>query len=440
MATDPVSVRAERAVRYLCVPVDAASMRVWRLLFGSLLLIGVARFFCHGWIASMYVEPKVYFPLFGLEGLTPWPGIGMYVHFAVLGALATCIAFGVALRPAAGLFFLGFTYVELLDQTHYLNHYYLVSLLAVLLVFMPIGRHQSTAPRWCLWALRGQVGLVYFFAGVAKLGSDWLVDAQPLSIWFAANADLPLLGPLLEHRWTAYVASWAGAIFDLTLPLCLSLRRTRIPAFLMAIAFHLLTVPLFQLGMFPWLMIANATLFFAPDWPRRWCECRLGIAATGDRCRSPRVARFGLACLAIHFCLQVALPLRHFVFSGDPNWTEEGQRFAWRVMIAEKAGVVRYTVAVANGADGGVARELVYPSDYLTRRQEKMLAFQPEMIRLLARHIKREYAARGAEVQVFAEAKVSLNGRRSASLVDPTVDLSRVGWAWGERAWVTRGP
>ena len=52
-------------------------------------------------------------------------------------------------------------------------------------------------------------------AGIAKLGSDWLIHAQPLKIWLARHADLPGIGPILDEPWLAHVASWAGAGFDL---------------------------------------------------------------------------------------------------------------------------------------------------------------------------------------------------------------------------------
>jgi hypothetical protein len=47
----------------------------------------------------------------------------MYLHFFALGGLATCIMLGLWYRASATLFFLGFTYVFLLDKAQYLNHF-----------------------------------------------------------------------------------------------------------------------------------------------------------------------------------------------------------------------------------------------------------------------------------------------------------------------------
>ena len=46
-------------------------------------------------------------------------------------------------------------------------------------------RTRTTIPGWCYALLRFQVGIVYTYAGVAKLTEDWLYYAQPLDIWLA---------------------------------------------------------------------------------------------------------------------------------------------------------------------------------------------------------------------------------------------------------------
>ncbi len=411
-------------------PVDAASVVAWRVAFGLAMLLAVVRFFAYGWIDQQYIQPDVYFPYPGFEWISPWPAWGMYAHFAALGVLAILVAAGVWWRASIGLFFLGFTYVELLDQTNYLNHYYLVSLLCGLAFFMPIGRGVRTIPRWCLWTLRVQVGLVYFFAGVAKLGADWLFEAQPLQIWLAANTDAPVVGQWLDATWIAYAASWAAAVFDLCLPFALLWRRTRVPAFAAAVVFHVATAHLFQLGLFPWLMLANATLLFEPCWPRRWLH---RPAPTPVPAKRP-LSRPALAVLAAYFAVQLVMPFRHLLYPGDVLWTEEGIRLSWKVMIAEKAGVARLHVTDDTGRTW-----LVYPRDYLAPRQVKMASTQPQMILQLAHYVADDFRRRGhTGVQVRAEVLVSLNGRRARPLVDPTVDLAAETTSLGMYDWIQR--
>ena len=64
--------------------------------------------------------------------------------------------------------------------------------------------------------------LVYFFAGIAKINSDWLLNAQPLSIWLPSKYDLPILGGFFfEQSWVHYLMSWGGMLYDISIPFLL---------------------------------------------------------------------------------------------------------------------------------------------------------------------------------------------------------------------------
>ncbi len=248
--------------------VDGASVAAFRVIFGLLGILVVVRFFAHGWIGPLYVEPDHHFTYLGFGWVRPWPGWGMQAHFIALGVLSLGIAAGYRPRLCAALFCTGFTYVELLDRATYLNHYYLMSLASLLLALLPV--HRGSVSLWTIWVLRAQIGVVYVFAGVAKLNPDWLLHALPMRIWLYGHGDLPLIGPLLQEIWVAYAMSWGGALFDLAIVPALLWRRTRPFAYGALVAFHLATWALFpQLGVFPWLMIGLSLVFFDPGWPRR---------------------------------------------------------------------------------------------------------------------------------------------------------------------------
>jgi hypothetical protein len=415
----------------LARPVDAASLRVYRTLFGVLMLVAVARFFANGWIASEFGEPRHFFHYWGLAWLRPLPGVGMHLLFGAMGAAAAALALGWRPRLAAGLFALLFTYAHLCDATNYLNHYYLISMVAVLLALLPV--HGATAPAWALWALRAQIALVYLFGGIAKLGPDWLVRGEPLRTWLAAHGDFPLVGGLLVEPWVALAASWAGALFDLTVVGLLLWRRSRPFALLAVVGFHLVTARLFHLGLFPWVMIASSTLFFDPDWPRR---LRLRRAAPPTTAPTPPAAplpRWPVRLLAAHFALQLLLPFRSLLYPGNPLWHEQGFRFAWKVMLMEKSGVAEFHVR-----DPATGRTwIVQPTAYYTRYQATMMATQPDLILQAAHLVARDFRARGvAAPEVRAEVFASLNGRPRARLVDPTVDLARERDGLGAKRWI----
>ncbi|WP_272010156.1 HTTM domain-containing protein [Nannocystis radixulma] len=425
-----------RLLRALLAPVDAAGLHAFRIAFGLLMFAGTVRFAARGWIHQLYVEPSFHFKYWGFHWLEPLPAAGMVAVFVALGALSLLVAAGVWYRPAVALFFVLFTYVELLDKATYLNHYYFVSVVALLMIALPLQRGVAVAPTWALWALRLQVGLVYFYAGLAKLRPDWLLHAQPLKLWLAARADFPVLGPLLRRPETAYAMSWAGAAFDLTVPFLLLHPRTRPFAYAGVLAFHGLTGALFPaIGMFPWIMAAAALVFFPPDWPRRlWHHlsprtCPQGpvLSATSFPAR-PLL----LSALALHFAVQLALPLRRFAYPGDTAWTEEGYRFAWQVMLVEKVGSVGYRV---RDPDSGRVRQ-VDPEPLLTAQQAKQMAFQPDMILEYAHHL----AAQSPGAEIRADVFVTYNGRPAARLVDPDVDLARERDGLAPRPWILPAP
>ena len=430
--------------RALC-PVDGASAAAFRILFGLLGLLAVARFFAYDWIDALYIAPAHHFAYPGFGWVQPWPGWGMYAHFAALGLLSIGIAAGYRWRICAALFGIGFTYVELLDQTTYLNHYYLVSLLALLLAVLPLSG--PAVPRWAIWTLRCQIGIVYVFAGIAKLNPDWLLHALPLRIWLYQHGELPLAGPLLAATGTAYIMSWAGALFDLAVVPALLWRRTRIFAYAALAAFHLLTGLLFpQLGIFPWLMIASALLFFPPDWPHRlraqlrWRPYDAAAALTPpapQRIRRSRssAAIAGAVALALFVLLQITLPLRHYAYPGNVRWNEQGYRLAWRVMLSEKTGFVQYRVRHPATGQTWTA----FPDAYLTPLQTERMAIQPTLILQTAHIIAADFAERGYPgVAVYADAWVAFNGRPNAQLIDPETDLAAIkpGLALAPKRWI----
>lgn len=437
----------------LTAPVDIAGLAAFRVLFGLLMAAGMVRFLARGWVHELYVLPAYHFTYPGFGWVRPWPDVWMQAHFVVLALLAAGVALGCCYRACITLFCLGFTYVELIDQTAYLNHYYLVSLVSGLLIFMPAHRAWSVdawrrprlrtcvVPAWTLHLLRFQFGVVYLFAGLAKWNGDWLLQAQPLRIWLPARSDLPWVGPWLEQAWVAYAASWIGALFDSTVVFFLLSRRTRPAAFAALVAFHVATWLLFNIGMFPWIMIAGATVFFPPGWPRLWLSRvgalfarrwpratwprRLSGVAPGDGCRrdlpvSPAGVWLRLA-IGLYVAVQLALPLRAWGRARAAAWTCAGFNCAWQVMIAEKTG---YAEFFARDAAGGERRRL-RPRDYLTARQEVMMDQDPYLIRALARRFARDLGASAkAPVIIQVNAYATLNGRPSRPLIDPTADLA----------------
>lgn len=440
-------------------PTDTAALCVFRFVLGALVTVGAVRFLAYGWVDELFTKPTFFFKYWGFAWVRPLPSPMMHVAFALLAALGVCFSLGLFFRVVAPLLFVLFTYVELVDVTNWLNHYYLVSVLLFLSALMPLGRaHALDArlwpasrldafPAWCTYALRFQVAVVYFYAGLAKLSSDWLVHAQPLNIWLHARTGTPVIGALFDLRATAYLFSWGGFLFDTTIALFLLWRRARPFAYVVVVGFHTMVGLLFPIGMFPFIMALSVLVFFEPTWPRRVLAVvgrvrpRLVASRLAGTPRAlvaaPRLRPALAAALAAFCAVQALAPLRHRLYGGNVLWHEQGMRFSWRVMCREKNGDVTYLV------DSKSAGRTWYvsPRKYLTDRQERELSGQPDLVLQLAHHIADDYRARGwSDVRVRAEAFVSLNGRSAAAMIDPTVDLSRVDDGLGRASWILPEP
>ena len=428
-------------------PIDGASLAAFRIAFGAVLLVAVARYFALGWIEQFFVRPSFFFPYEGVAWLAPLPAAGMYAVFALMGASALGILLGLFYRPSVILFGTAFSYAHLIDKSNYLNHYYLVSLLCLLLAFLPAHRVWSLdalrdpslrsrpVRAWAVDLLRFQLAAVYFFGGLAKLNHDWLFEAEPLRIWLAANSDLPVVGPLLESTWVAYAFSWAGLAFDLLMPVLLFRRKTRAVAYVCVVGFHAMTAALFPIGIFPWLMIALTPIFFSADWPRRAIGAAPGRIGGAESTVLPSLfhRRFATALLAGYAMLQVVVPLRHLFDGGDLQWTERGFRFSWQVMAMEKYGKADFRVTDPRSGRTWTVR----PQTYLTPMQARMMATQPDMLASFAHFLAGEYAARGMpDVEVRADVYVSLNGRPNRRFVDPRVNLAAADAAADGRGWI----
>lgn len=452
---------ADRIVQQLTRPVSILPLVVLRVVLGVLLYLSMLRFVLKGWVHALYGVPSFHFTYPGFGWVVPLPTPLLTSVYLLLAVLGLCIAAGCAYRLSMGLFCLLFTYTELLDSTYYLNHYYFVSLFTFLLLWLPLHRAaaldvrrrpacaQATVPVWMLWAVQGQLALVYVFAGIAKLNPDWLLHALPLRIWLQEQLGVPGLGFWLGQGWVAYVMSWGGLLFDLTIPLWLQWRRTRPLAYLMVVCFHALTGWLFPIGMFPLLMIGSTLVFFdtrdyavAWHWLQRCPALRLLAWNLPDAAEPPLppclLATLGQRLIVTLFLLgQLVIPLRHWGYAGDVLWNEAGFRFSWRVMLVEKTGSAMFVVA--DPVSGKWWH--VYPEDMLTKQQAKQMAFQPDLIHMFAQHLARQWQAQGyPAVQVYAEVWVSLNGRPAHRLVDPTVDLAREPRRIGAPRWVLPRP
>lgn len=437
---------------YLHKTTNASPLAVFRIGFGVLMSISMLRFWLNGWIEKLYLIPQFHFSYYGFEWVKPL-GNFTYLLFLICGVSAVFVALGLKYRLAIIIFFLSFTYIELMDKTTYLNHYYFISVLSFLMIFLPANAYFSldnyrknksyvNIPVWTIDSIKLMLGIVYFYAGLAKINSDWLLKAMPLKIWLPSKYDLPLIGDTLMHQeWFHYAMSWAGMFYDLSIPFLLLYKRTRLFAFVIVVFFHVFTRVLFPIGMFPYVMIVCTLIFFDASVHKRIIQFikRFFFKNVTNK-KSKNIDQYQfkkqksvLVVIAVFLSVQLLFPYRYLLYPNELFWTEEGFRFSWRVMLMEKAGYANFKIV------DGKTNQFFYVdnADFLTAFQEKQMSFQPDFILEYAHFLGDHFTSKGHQnVEVYGDCYVALNGRLSQPYINSKVNLYKEKESFKPKTWI----
>jgi vitamin K-dependent gamma-carboxylase len=430
--------------RYLFERVDNSGLVLFRIFFGLLVFLEVIGAFATGWIHETFVVPQHALPFIGFEWLTLPSSTAVYIYYGLIAVTGLCIMLGLYYRVAT----LAFTFLwwgcYLMQKVHYNNHYYLLILLGFFMAVVPAHRYRSldvrrnpsllqhTTPRWCVLIFCFQVGLVFTYASLAKLYPDWLAG-KPIAIWFDAKGHYPILGPLFVQEWFRTFIIYGGIFFDLLITPLLLWRRTRMVGFALCIIFNVFNSITFQIGGFPYLMIALTIFFFPPETIRNIFFRKKKPAQTTTKAYTSRYKNLVTVALVLYFMVQLLLPLRHMLFSGSVFWTEEGHRMAWHMMLRTKSGHLSFEAHTAAGQKIPIQLD-----DYFTHLQVRVIARSPDMIWQAAQIILRDLRAKGyTDVSLYAHSKVSLNGSAPRTYIDPQADFAKISWEPFQRsAWI----
>ncbi len=366
--------------KVMATPVCGASLAVFRISYGLVMFLHLSKALdkvgdklAIDWV---YTKWPWHFRYPAFEWVHPLPAPLLEIHFVALSVAAILVMIGLFYRVAITYLFFGYTYVFLLEAIFYNNHYYLMCLVAFLLIWMPADARISvsslirsrrcrkenqpecggTVPFWNIWILRFQLFVVYFYGGIAKFNRDWLTGepiwgaGEKLYDFFDDSIGMPVWIGLKD---VCLFLAWGGLIFDLAVGFMLLHRKTRWIAFLAACLFHLHNHFIFSIGVFPLLATAATLIFFSPDWPMKFTNRFLKIVRVEWRwvnAETKKASKSLIKPITWYFFLifvvwQIVWPFRHFRIEGDANWTEEGHGFSWRMMLrAKTTGSLAYWI------------------------------------------------------------------------------------------------
>lgn len=408
----------------------------YRVVFSVFMIIEVYRYLSKGWVTEYWIHPVFLFNYPGFEFLEVLPGNGMIYLFYGMGLLAFCVLIGLFTRLSSLLLALAFSYQFLLEQTYYLNHFYLILLLSWINVFLPLNRFYSLDAklfgtrsqvniRLYEFILQAQITIVYVYAGIAKINSDWLAG-EPMRGWLAARTDFPFLGSYFLEPQVVDAFCYGGLLFDLFIVPIIIWKRTRYLGLLMMILFHITNHFLFHIGIFPWLMILLTPLLL----PDPVLKNKLKLQSS-----LPRVHMPALYLAIFYLTFQVLFPLRHYLYEGNVSWTEQGHKFAWHMKLRTKKCSAVFFVQMSPDRP----RIQIDNFLFLTERQDRKMSARPYMIRDFARYLRQQFSSQSNDqAKVVVWSHCSLNGRAYQHFIDPTVDISRVNYHFGldRESWI----
>ena len=434
--------------------VDGSSLAVLRIGFGALLI-----FVSINSLAlcptCQFLEPGFLFKYHHFEWVVPWPGIGLWVHLGIMAVCAFAIMIGYQYRLAMFIFTCGFTYYFLLDQALYLNHYYMVILFCILMLFVPAhskwsvdaGRSKKiasdTVPRWAIIVLLFQLEIILIYAGIVKLNPDWL-NLEPLRMWMQWRREYypPFFTQITGNAGIALGAYGAIALHLLGAPL-LFFRRTRPWILAVYAVFHLVNHTVFNIGIFPWFTLFASLLFFSPDWPLKFYKkfsrnkpadesvnkvsdtnsnqqhVNSTIVEQSDEVTAKQL--FIVAAMTIWLGSQIIIPVRNWFYPGNVAWTEDGHRFSWRMKLRSKSGSALFRVHASDQT------WTIDPNPYLNSKQRRKMPCIPDMVWQFGQFLEQQWEQKGySDVSVTVDSQCSLNGRDRQTFFKPDLDLTSV--------------
>lgn len=423
--------------------IDNSPLIIFRMLFGFLLFVESWGAILTGWVKTNLISPKVFFSFIGFEWLHPLPGYGMYFYFICMGVLGLLVMIGYRYRLSLLCFTILWTAQYLMQKTAYNNHYYFLTLICFLMLFLPANAYYSidvkrnknikslTMPQWCSFVLILQVSILYIYASIAKLYPDWL-DGTFTRLLYSHKTDFPFIGKFFTEKWFYISIAYLGILFDgLIVPMMLW-KKTRTLALIASLIFHLSNSFILKVGIFPYFALSFIVFFYPPDTIRRiFFKKRPALSLKTYNYTNKNQTYILL--VIIYFIIQLLLPIRHYFIKGDVFWTEEGHRLSWRMMLRQRNGSTYFTII-----DKKTKEILTFNMhDLFTEKQIHRIDCYPDFIWQAAQYIKQDFKQKNKEIEIYANTKISVNAHPFKQFIDPKIDLASVSWDYFKHSnWI----
>ena len=416
---------------YLKEDVSGYSLAIFRILFGSILFTQSVYWIFTSFIQENILNPTFLFPF--IEGVSPLSdNLMVYGLNSILLISSFCILINRFYRVGLIIYLFSFTYLWLLCQGYFNNHYYLFSIICFLLIFSKSlfsNTEKVRLPRLYLFILQALIVIVYVIAGINKINPYWLLGLQPMTHIFGQIG-------VTENSLLIPIFTYLGLFFDLLIGPLLLLKRTRYVAIIVAILFHLMNFFIFilangEIGAFPFVMIAALVLFMDSEKLESYKLKPNARLLIRQNYKKP-ISFFLLFFLIV----QIILPFRHVFFKGYVDYNGIGQRFSWRLKNMYKEpktdGLVKFTVLTPTKDTVSTFNlfNIEHAKIKLTNRQRTNLIYYPNIIPTFAQKIEKHFqdSINNSDFDfiITGSCEIAFMGRDSELLFNPNIDLTKV--------------
>jgi hypothetical protein len=192
---------------------------------------------------------------------------------------------------------------------------------------------------------------------------------------------------------------------------------------MLAIFFNVANSWLFDdIGSFPLFMVFSLLLFLDDEEFNRLPIPRQKRVKSNFK--TSALTRLSSGLILVFVALQLTLPLRHFLYPGYPDWTGEGQRFAWRMKIQHRTfDRIKFTLMSSEVA----FEEVLLPEQHITMNQYTQMANSPQMLVQFAEYAEDLAKKRNPNMHfmVKCESRVKFNGSEYVNIFPPNLDILR---------------
>nr|CAB3248933.1 vitamin K-dependent gamma-carboxylase [Phallusia mammillata] len=437
-------------------PRDASILAYARIAYGILMMIDIPQERGMVHVDARYgegTEDLCRFPY--IHSLKPLSYDYMAALYAVLFLCACGIALGFMYRISCFCFALVYWYFFMLDKSVWNNHSYLYGLLSILFLLTDGHRYMSVdgyfrksiqnthVPLWNYTLLRFQIFLVYFYAGLKKTESDWLLgySMQRLSAHWVFD---PIRLVLSDSTMDYVIVHLGGFILDFSVGFILFFDKTRWLGFLMCGSFHCMNSQLFRIGMFPYAMLATMFVFCHCDTFKQFLNsfniCG-NIFDTASAKQNPsciyepkkgeqiktRWKHVLVTFLTLSYISeQLFLPYSHFITKGYNGWTQGPYGYSWDMMVHSFANQhIKVMYKDSSGKEG-----FLKPGVFVLSAKKSRWSVHPDMAIQYARCVRERLIDLGIDKpEIYFDVWKSMNGRFQQRVFDPSVELAGYDWS-----------